>query len=170
MHWWSLASISVISIYVLVFSIAPYIIDLSGLSKSRLSLVVITSSIGILVLSLYESGKEYLVKSERFVMCARDLGKMLRKMDYTIRAGGISSENVEAYIGEYNQVLEKYAQNHERYDYEYFKAKYSDRDGEEFDITLWEYCWYRINWNMRIYWKPVVFLTLPLVLLALLLV
>lgn len=167
MHWLSLGAISIISLYVLVLSVSPFIIGIGSTINSYLEIVVIASSIGILVLSLYDSGKEYMVKSERFVMCGRDLAKILRRLDLMIETRSVDSHNLKNVINEYNEVLDKYAENHEQYDFDYFRAKRS-LTSDEFDIGACKYVLYIVSWNLRIYWKAFLFSIIPPILLVVL--
>lgn len=162
MHWWSLGAISVISLYVLIISILPLLLNITGETSRYLYIASITSSIGILVLSVFESGKSYMVKSERFVMCGRELAKLLRKLDIVLDKGNVKYEEIENLIKRYNNVLDKYAQNHERDDFDYFRA-----NNDHFDLGCIEKNFYIIKWNLRIYWKPVLFCLIPPVLVFL---
>jgi hypothetical protein len=156
MHWWSLGAISVISIYVLILSVYPLVFTVTADVSNYIYVASITSSVGILALSVFESGKSYMVKSERFVMCGRELGKLLRDLDVLIDKSDFQYRDIENIISRYNNVLDKYAQNHTRDDFDYFRASNS-----EFDLLLRKKLLYIFKWNARVYWKPILFCLTP---------
>lgn len=157
MYWCSLATISLISVYILILSVIPLLYKEGSIAYKGVTIATISSSMGILVLSIFESSKNYLLWAERFLMCARELGKLVRDLDMIIDTEVGSIGDVDEISNEYSSILNKYNENHENYDHNFFMA---ERPGE-FNIGRKRRYFYIIRWYTVIYWRYITLSAIP---------
>ena len=157
MYWCSLATISLISVYILILSVIPLLYKDNSIAYKGVTIATISSSMGILVLSIFESSKNYLLRAERFLMCARELGDLVRSLDMIIDTKNGSIDDVEAVSKNYSKILNKYNENHENYDHNFFKAERYD----EFDIGFFRRHFYLFRWYSVIYWRYLTLSAIP---------
>lgn len=156
MNRWSLSSISISSLYVLAISIYLISFNVNPEHETVLMTVSIISSIGILVLSVMEYGRNYLLKSERLLQSGRDLLRILHKLDIYIDHD-TSEYDLSNLMDEYNDVLKTHTENHERYDYKLFQSSRLD----EFNVSLFWRVWYKFVWCFMTYYRFVFIILLP---------
>ena len=157
MYWCSLATISLISVYILILSVIPLLYKDSGIAYKGATIATISSSMGILVISIFESSKNYLLRAERFLMCARELGDLVRRLDMIIDTKSGSIDDVEAVSSSYSKILNKYNENHENYDHNFFKSERPD----EFNIRTTRRCFYMFRWYSVIYSRYFILSAIP---------
>lgn len=120
---WAVALNSVYVIIASLLSISPF----SGFSKltpEYLSLFTIFLSLIIIVLSLIENSKNYKAKADSLHQCGKDLNKLYERLSQIKDRYEESATRVEIEkIGvDYQNVIDKYPDNHLSIDYDLFVA------------------------------------------------
>ena len=125
----SLATISFLSIYVLVLSLIPFfsLFNLSTNNREYISFFSVVLSIFILVLSLLEASKEYSIKAERLYSCANSINCLMGDLKLalsTIDDNDRLEIEIKRIHDEYHRLINCYKENHESVDFEAFKLEH----------------------------------------------
>lgn len=165
-HWFSLAAISLLTLYVFGLTLADFchIIISTGNSKNNIPFLSMLLSIAILILSLLEASKNYQIKSERLHNCAKEIAVVYNELRQLI-CSDMESENkmkkLEEITRRYNNIIEKYAENHDPIDYELFLAEHH----KEFNIGFIKKRVIKIKSLILSYWLYVLLIFSPPIIL-----
>ena len=120
---WAVALNSVYVIIASLLSISPFS-EFSKLTPEYLSLFTIFLSLIIIVLSLIENSKNYKAKADSLHQCGKDLNKLYERLSQIKDRYEESATRVEIEkIGvDYQNVIDKYPDNHLSIDYDLFVA------------------------------------------------
>ena len=130
--------ISFLSFYIIVFSILPYFPSLVSrlFDKELTSFVLLTLSFFILILSLLESGRNYLLKAERLYNCANQISNEYVKLKSS-KGKKLLNEITE----KYHFILAGCNENHDPIDLELFQSEhYAD-----FNLTSSQANWIKVK-------------------------
>lgn len=120
---WAVALNSVYVIIASLLSLSPFS-EFSKLTPEYLSLFTIFLSLIIIVLSLIENSKNYKAKADSLHQCGKDLNKLYERLSqikdsYEESALRMEIEQIGA---DYQNVIDKYPDNHLSIDYDLFVA------------------------------------------------
>lgn len=134
-------TICVLSIYVLALSLGPKYGYFTSITGDKINFVNILLSVAIIAISLLESNSNYQLQAERLYTCANELGGMLQKLkclaDFMDENAAVAE--IQKLSTEYEQLLQRYKENHEGYDYDLFCALNAKH--------------FKINWFKGLYFK-----------------
>jgi hypothetical protein len=143
----SLCAISMMSFYLIIFSLIPAYTDPSHLPTSEANLALINVSLGVFVLMLSQilNRSDFQRRSDRYHECALAIAKLYNRLrtKKTMEESSLTPEFVREINEEYDEVLDRY-ENHEQIDFDLFRAKrpkYKDHDIKWFKIP-WYYTKY----------------------------
>jgi hypothetical protein len=133
---WSTWTINILTVYIISISILsldpPSIFEF--LTKKVSSIFLICVSILILVISIIEASKNYKLKADIMHRCGKELSGIYNEI-CLIKDGiltiGISEKLIEL-NSKYQQIVDKYDDNHIELDYNVFMVE----NHEEFDLSL----------------------------------
>ena len=112
-------TVAVFTFYLIVIAFLPlFFTNLSDYAKSFCSFLSTSGSIGILVFSLIESGRDYKTRAYKYHECARKINQIYEK----IRVSAPDNDSLKAYSDQYQDTLNSY-ENHEDIDYYSFKSE-----------------------------------------------
>lgn len=114
----SLSSIHLLSIGIIQLS---SLIKITSNQSQWLSFTSIILSIIILAYSLFESGKEHGLKSEKHHLCALELDTCYSKLAFIKPDNSIELSKLAE---DYNEIKQKHSLNHEPIDNNYFKLEH----------------------------------------------
>ncbi len=157
-HRWSTISLAMTSLYLITISSA----DILGISlfpsssEKYVFVAILFLSIFVLIITLIESSRNFLVEAEKMHQCALEIQSVYHRLDLAINSEIDTYELRQELTTEYDSILLKYP-NHEQRAYQIFKAtKYKDfpiLDNIIFDFVLskillvwywildfWKYC------------------------------
>lgn len=126
---------------IIVINLLPFIFK--ELNPTFNVITTVMLSVIILTLNAFISAREYKTRAMRFHDCGRDLTRFndyLRSLDVEY--------DLNALYGEYNDIIQKYDDNHKQLDYEKFMIKNSkeancwDKIKMVFRYWIWEYRFY----------------------------
>jgi len=125
---WSIASISVLSVYSIAIAIIQNVLDFSQCQNLNniYTLSSILLSIFILVISLLEGAKNYQLKADRLHSNALELSIIYRKIEYLVIENLEKKEYIQKLCDlatEYEQVIKGCPENHKPVDYTLFKLE-----------------------------------------------
>jgi hypothetical protein len=129
MHAWSTAAIAILSAYLLIATIviSSSAVMLSEHQRDLLDLGVTGVALLVLVLSLLEGGRNYLVRAERLHDCAVELGALEQRVilaghnpepHQRLAASSVLSE-------EYHRLLTRCRENHDPLDNQCFRCDHA---------------------------------------------
>jgi hypothetical protein len=126
MHAWSTAAIAILSAYLLIASIVMSNdgVGISAAGRSLVNLGLTGVSLLLLVLSLLEGSRNYLLRSERLHDCAVELGALEHKATLVKEYRDIAERTaaVAQLSEEYHSVLARCRENHDPLDNECFRC------------------------------------------------
>ena len=114
----SLSSIHLLSIGIIQLS---HLIIITPNQSQWLSFTSIILSIIILAYSLFESGKEHGLKSEKHHLCALELDKCYSKLQFITQD---KITELSKLAEDYNEIKQKHLLNHEPIDNDYFQLEH----------------------------------------------
>jgi SMODS and SLOG-associating 2TM effector domain family 5 len=116
-------TIAIFTLYLIILAFVPlYFIDLSHSVKNFCSFLSTAGSIGILVFSLIESGREFKVRAYKYHECARKITQVYEKMRVYAPNDVITEDALKDFSEQYQQILNSH-ENHENVDYSSFKLE-----------------------------------------------
>lgn len=169
-QYWSIASISFLSIYGISIPIIQSFLDPNTcVSVQKVySIVSTVSSIFILVLSLLEGSKNYQVRAERLYSNALQLSGICRQIEFLrLRKDDREGDKVTHLIeisDAYEELILGCQENHETEDFRLFQIQ----NRQHFQISLLKAMTERVLLYVRDYWLYIISITafpVPLVLL-----
>lgn len=165
-HWFSLASISMLTLYVFGLTLADFchIIEPTANQKIIIPFISMVLSIAILILSLLEASKNYQIKSERLHNCAKEITNLyneLRKLICTDISDVDKSNRLDEITKRYDDIIIKYAENHDPIDYELFLGEHS----KEFNIGWFKKQWIFLKSLILAYWLYILLIISPPIIL-----
>ncbi len=125
---WAVALNSIYVIIASLLAIKPFS-DYSKISPEYLSLITIFFSLIIIVLSLIENSKNYKAKADSLHQCGKDLNKQYERLSQIMNKyeeDKDAAKEIEEIGGKYQEILDKYPENHLSMDYDYFIATNKD--------------------------------------------
>lgn len=159
-HEISTACIAILTLYIIGLNLSQFIPALNiqpNLSR-YITFSTLIASMGILILSLLEGSKNYLVKSERLYNCANEINKLYGKIRMFKYNCNVGDDSIMGIREAYNELLLRYPDNHEPIDYDLFRVQYRKKD---FDISLGPAMWIRLKSVILMYWLYIL-LIVPL--------
>jgi len=161
-HWLSLASISILTLYVFGLTLADFCNTIKFTTNQQISIPFISMvlSIFILILSLLEASKNYQIKSERLHNCAKDIANVyneLRKVMHTNMPDEDKSNRLNDITMRYDSIIQKYGENHSPIDYELFIAEHY----KQFNIGIINRQWIYIKSIIIPYWLYILLMASP---------
>lgn len=129
-HYWSLASISILSVYGVSIPVIQSLVDLSQCSETNqfYSAIATVLSVFILVISLLESSKNYQIRSERMHENALIVSKFCRDIEFVRANTQLSEEELATkakhICDEYEHAVASCPYNHTTEDYKLCTAQY----------------------------------------------
>lgn len=122
----SVFSTAIISIYLLIISIAPKIFSELDSSSDINTFISIVLPIFILLISILESTRNYQKRAESLFDSAMELGRLMNKIKISTLSGG-SLEDYRNLVEEYDNCCSK-SSNHEPIDYIIYQYENKIRD------------------------------------------
>ncbi len=162
----SSASIAILTLCVFAITLAEYM-GLFAVGDHGSKVAIFTSmvlSIFILILSLLESCRSYEVKAERLYNCANDLTVLYNRLRQIVKSSDPDKDASVANINdEYDNILQKYPENHDPKDYQLLQAEHY----KEFDLNWFESQLIKIKYCFSSYWLYFLLPVSPLLVLFL---
>jgi hypothetical protein len=156
-HNLSIYTISILSIYV----IALTLLEKYGLQLKNPDLYQFASiclGLFILVLSLTEANKNYLVSSERLFVCGNNIRELLDDLKKFSNKTDDDHQGIERISGKYSNILKTCVENHESIDYDLHRGKNSECFK---GINGFYAFWFRVKYILNIYWFYFALIFLP---------
>ena len=121
-HTYSVFTIAILSIYVIGASLISlmYQDTLQASDIKFINLFTVLTSVFILVVSIYESGRDYVTRAELMLRCGQNITELHSEVDYKKKQGLLELDNFQPYIDRYHNIMREYNENHENIDYKYF--------------------------------------------------
>lgn len=144
---WAVALNSVYVIIASLLSISPFS-EFSKLTPEYLSLFTIFLSLIIIVLSLIENSKNYKAKADSLHQCGKDLNKLYERLSQIKDRyeESILRMEIEKIGVDYQNVIDKYPDNHLSIDYDLFVASNKEFTKDWYQsITAKAKIWLMIN-------------------------
>jgi hypothetical protein len=115
-------TITILSIYVLALSIGPKFGYVANLPADQINFINILLSIAIIAISLLESNNNYQIQAERLYHCANELAQLLIRLNHIKDFSVNPSQDLKQIGDDYDNIIQKYSENHSDWDYKYFLA------------------------------------------------
>jgi hypothetical protein len=148
---WSQRAIACLSVYLAVLSLVIIIpaFGVSTANQTKLSVAVAALSLVLVVLSLLEGGRNYLVRAERLHRCAMSIGALLSDVELELARSGTPglSDRLGELAHEYHYLLNTCQENHSNGDFELFRATHR----AEFVVSRLQSIWIHVSWWVRWY-------------------
>lgn len=149
---WSQRSIALLSVYLVILSIAVVVpaFGISTTHQTEVSIVTAALSLLLVVLSLLENGRNYLVRADRLHRCAMSIDSLLSdvRAELPLSTGPAPSAHMLELSQKYHEVLAGCAENHSEVDFDLFRATHASDFGlhgpRALVLRLW--CWVRPYW------------------------
>jgi len=156
-HSFSIYTISILSIYVLVLTLfEKYGFKVENCNVYEFSSVLL--ALFILVLSLTEASKNYMVSSERLFMCGNDIRDLLDELKKFSKKSEEDTIGIKALSDKYSHILKACGENHEVIDFDLLRAQ---RPNQFNDMNWFYVVYFKIKYMINIYGLYVVFIFLP---------
>ncbi len=159
-HRLSLTSISMLTLYVFWLTLADFchIFRLTG-NNNIILFISMVLSIFILILSLLENSNNYQIKAERLHNCAKEITGVyneLRMLIHSEDSYDNKFKGLEEITKRYDGIIQKYGENHDKIDYELFRAE----NYKEFEINIIKKQFILIN-SFKSYWLYIICIVVP---------
>lgn len=122
----SLWAISMMSFYLIIFSLIPAYSNPYHLpiELPYLSLINVSLAVFVLMLSQILNRSDLQRRSDDYHKCALEIAKLYNKLrtEKTMSNGAVTKDFVEAITNKYDDLLDRY-ENHEQIDFDLFRAK-----------------------------------------------
>lgn len=156
-HLLSIYTISVLSVYVVVLSLlSKYGFNVEN--AQMYDLLSVVSAIFILVLSLTEASKNYMVASERLFISGNEIRDLLDELKKYSNKSASDVLDIESISSKYSHVLKTCGENHETIDFDLFRAQ---RPTNFKEINWYYSLCYRLRYFLNIYRFYFTLLFLP---------
>ncbi|MEM8613042.1 MAG: SLATT domain-containing protein [Cyanobacteria bacterium P01_H01_bin.105] len=138
-HHWSLASISILSVYGISIPIIQSLIDFSKCSEVNqvYSAIATVLSVFILVISLLEGGKNFQLRADSLHINAVEISRLCRELEFLL-SQNISGESLveksKEISDEYEKLISDCPYNHEVRDFDLFKFQ----NYKDFNVNVFE--------------------------------
>lgn len=123
---WSTWTVAALSIYLITASLilGSSSVGLTPGEKEIGSYIAVTLSVLVLVLSLTEASRNYVLRSERLHLCGIELDDLCRRIDVALLDSneGIQTK-LSGFTEEYAEMIRRCPENHEDIDFLWFKAQ-----------------------------------------------
>lgn len=121
-HLLSIYTISVLSVYVILLSLlSKYGFKIEN--SQLYDLLSVVSAIFILVLSLTEASKNYMVASEKLFICGNETRDLLDELKKYSNKSDADVPGIESISSKYSHVLKTCGENHETIDFDLLRAQ-----------------------------------------------
>jgi|SRR6185369_7399464 len=153
----SIYSISILSVYVIAITlVAKY--EFQVISTNLYDYASIVLALFILVISLTEASKNYMVSSERMFVCGNEIRDLLDELKKYAKKSDAECAGLEQLSCKYSSILKSCPENHDTIDFEFHKAQhYADFKGMNWYISQW----YKLKYYLDIYWFYTLLIVLP---------
>jgi hypothetical protein len=153
----SVYTIAVLSIYVLVLTLfEKYGFKVENSNLYEFSSVLL--ALFILVLSLTEASKNYMVSSERLFVCGNDIRDLLDKLKKFSKESEADIHDIETLSVKYSHVLKACGENHGTIDFDLLRAQRP----KYFDDLHWFFrIYFKMKYLFNIYGLYVVLIFFP---------
>ncbi|WP_321531815.1 SLATT domain-containing protein [uncultured Desulfuromonas sp.] len=159
-HSISIYTISILSIYALVLTLLEkYGFQVSNCNIYEFSSVLL--ALFILVLSLTEASKNYMVSSERLFVCGNNIRDLLDELKKFNNGSETDVAGIEALSSRYSHVLKACGENHETIDYDLLRAQ---RPKDFNDLNWFAGLYFKMKYMFNIYGLYFVLIVIPPVL------
>ncbi len=111
------------SVYIVVMTILPYLVEVNPTSNGWTNLFTIGLSIFLLVVSLLHYSCQFSAKSELFHRSALEIQELKRELQFLGR--DIAKEEFQDISRRYNDVMKKFSLNHDDVDFWRYQLEYS---------------------------------------------
>lgn len=156
-HLLSIYTISILSVYVVTLSLLNkygFMVENCQIYE----LLSVASAIFILVLSLTEASKNYIVASERLFISGNEIRDLLDELKKYSNKSDADISGIEAISAKYSHVLKVCGENHETVDFDLLRAQRT----ADFKGMNWFYAlWFRVKFFLNIYWFYFTLIVLP---------
>lgn len=116
-------TISILTVYIIGLNLFPLISFLkSKFTVEDTGYITIILSVLILSISQYISSQEYRLKASRFHNCGKELSRIYEELSrYKENPTNVLIDDIKEISDRYNDILDKYEENHSSLDFEMFK-------------------------------------------------
>lgn len=154
----SLWTISALSVYAILLALAQIAQLVSGPLLAWVPFVALALSIVVLVVSVLETGANYAIRAESLHRSGNEIDRLVDDFESKHRAGRINGDYEQEMIENYHAVIARYADNHEKIDYEIVVARSVVRESKDIAarLRLWKRQaehWFRVEF---LYWTVIV--------------
>jgi hypothetical protein len=156
-HHLSIYSITILSIYVLSLTLFQ---KYGFLTEYRdvYELLSMLLAVFILVLSLLEGSRNYMLSSEKLFLCGNEIRDLLDELKKYSAKTECDIKGIEETSKKYSNVLRACGENHETIDRDFHKAQ-NVSDFKEMNLP-WS-VWYKIQFYFSLYWFYALLIVLP---------
>ena len=129
-HKWSTLSLAMLALYLIALSSAEMLNNslIQDDYKVYIPMIVLFLSLFILIITLIENSKNYLLQADKMHQCALEIQSIYHRLQLAIKSKKDTYETREQLLQEYDNVLLKYP-NHEERAYKIFRASnYMEED------------------------------------------
>lgn len=140
-HIWSIATISYLSVLVIIVTLIRYIpaISLTEKQNDVTAFSAIVLALFILILSLLEASRSHQMKAMELHNCARDVATLYNRLRQTLSNPSDKdrvsvSEQLTKIASQYDEIMNRCQENHDVIDYDIFRLQHK----EDFNLGLLE--------------------------------
>lgn len=156
-HSFSIYTIALLSIYVLVLTLfEKYEFEVNNSGLYEFSSVLL--ALFILVLSLTEASKNYMVSSERLFVCGNDIRDLLDELKKFSSRTKTDAAGIEDLSAKYSRVLKACGENHETIDYDLLRAQ---RPNHFDNLNCFVGFYLKIKYKFNLYGLYFILIVLP---------
>lgn len=156
-------TVALLSVFCIFLSLSDKYIHSCTSIRDNISLLNILLSVFIIVLSLFEASANHNGRSDRLYSCANKSAGLLLKLKLVDLSDIISMSQLDVIRKEYTELISKYHENHEKYDYDLFQSQRPI----EFKIKLIKRLKYKLTYFVLSYGFYIFLIILPLTILLL---
>jgi hypothetical protein len=156
-HSLSIYTIAILSIYVLILTLfEKYGFQVENCDLYEFSSVLL--ALFILVLSLTEASKNYMVSSERLFVCGNDIRDLLDELKKYSKASEKDATSIESLSVKYSHILKGCGENHETIDFDLLRAQ---RPKYFNDLHWFPRTYFKVKYLFNIYGLYILLIFLP---------
>ena len=171
-HIWSIATISYLTILVIITTLIQYIpaISLTAQQNDVISISAIALALFILILSLLEASKSHQMKAMELHNCARDVSTLYNRLRHILSnpyeqdGVGVSKQLTEI-ASNYDEIMNRCQENHDVIDYDIFRLQHKD----DFHLGLLECTRIRVE-NIKTFIPYLALILIPPIAIIILIV
>lgn len=116
-------TISILSLFVIVIGLIPFIFEIEELKNKILFIVSIVLSIFILILNNSEASNNYENRAEKFSIRARKLNELYYELEYLINFQLIDNEKFHKIKIHYDEIIKEFSEDTSKLDFEFFRTQ-----------------------------------------------